>query len=191
MWQLKIPNVDKHFLWRACHGIFPTKVKLCERKMLSDPICPVYEREPETIFYTLWQCPATGDVWSGGGTIFQKSCYKGPDFLQVVEGMLSKCDKKKKKSFFPVRKYNTTNLAMTELFYPWGSFSHPNSIIQQTAKAIEEFSSIVVGKKIKRQAAGDSSLNRWKAPPLGWFKANWDAGVDRKKERVGLGVIII
>ena len=96
MWQLKIPNVDKHFLWRACHGIFPTKVKLCERKMLSNPICPIYERELETIFHTLWQCPAAGDVWSGGGTIFQKSCYEEPNFLQVVEGMLSTCDKKKK-----------------------------------------------------------------------------------------------
>ena len=48
----------------------------------------------------------------------------------------------------------------------------------------------MVGEKIKRQAAGDSSLNRWKAPLLGWFKVNWDAGMDRKKEHVGLGIII-
>ena len=65
-----------------------------------------------------------------------------------------------------------------------GSFSHPNSIIQQAAKAIEVFSSIVTGKKIEQQAVEDSSLNRWKAPPLGWFNANWDVGVDRKKECV-------
>ena len=53
MWQLKIPNVDKHFLWRACHDILPTKVKLCEWKVILDPTCPVCEREPETIFHTL------------------------------------------------------------------------------------------------------------------------------------------
>ncbi|XP_059446380.1 uncharacterized protein LOC132177917 [Corylus avellana] len=30
----------------------------------------------------------------------------------------------------------------------------------------------------------------WKAPPHGWFKANWDIGVDSKRGQVGLGAVI-
>ena len=28
IWQLNIKNVEKHFLWRACHDSLPTKVNL-------------------------------------------------------------------------------------------------------------------------------------------------------------------
>jgi hypothetical protein len=39
IWQLNIPNVEKHFLWRACHDILPTRVNLCARKIITDPLC--------------------------------------------------------------------------------------------------------------------------------------------------------
>lgn len=45
-------------------------------------------------------------------------------------------------------------------------------------------------KKQKDDPPGDPFCSAWQAPPQGWYKANWDAGVDRKKGRVGLGVII-
>lgn len=64
IWQyFNIPNVEKHFLWRACHDILPTRVS---RKVLMDPSCPICEREPETV----WQCPSASDVWSAGCTKF-------------------------------------------------------------------------------------------------------------------------
>jgi hypothetical protein len=92
IWQLNIPNVEKHFLWRACHDILPTRANLCARKIITDPLCPQCGREPETAFHILWQCPSAGDVWGTAGRVFQKSCFIGPDFIRVVEGMIRKCN---------------------------------------------------------------------------------------------------
>lgn len=61
IWQLNIPN-EKHFLWRACHDSLPTRANMCSRKVITDPSCPICEREPETAFHTLWQCPSVSDV---------------------------------------------------------------------------------------------------------------------------------
>ena len=88
IWQQQLPNAEKHFLWRACHEILPTKVSLYLRKVTTDSSYPICEKEDETVFHVLWQCPAARDVWSVGCTKFQKSCFRGPNFLQVVEGML-------------------------------------------------------------------------------------------------------
>jgi hypothetical protein len=93
IWQQQLPNAEKHFLWRVCHEILPTKVSLYLRKVTMDSSCPICEKEDETVFHVLWQCPAATDVWSASCTKFQKSCFEGPNFLQVAEGMLSICDK--------------------------------------------------------------------------------------------------
>lgn len=81
IWRQKITNAEKHFLWRACHEILPTKANLCSRKVTMDSCCPVCERADETTYHVLWQCPAARDVWSAGCVKFQKSCLGGPSFL--------------------------------------------------------------------------------------------------------------
>jgi hypothetical protein len=43
LWQLKIPNAEKNFLWRACQEILPTKANMCKRKIISDARCPICE----------------------------------------------------------------------------------------------------------------------------------------------------
>jgi hypothetical protein len=92
IWRQKLPYAEKHFLWRACHEILPTKANLFLRKVTMDPYCPICEGEEETVYHALWQCPAARDMWSAGCVKFQKSCLGGPKFLQVAEGMLNGCD---------------------------------------------------------------------------------------------------
>jgi hypothetical protein len=70
IWQQKIPNVEKHFLWSACHEILPTKANLFLRKVTMDPYCPICERDEETAYHALWQCPVANDVWSARGVKF-------------------------------------------------------------------------------------------------------------------------
>jgi ribonuclease HI len=143
--------------------------------------------EPETTFHALWQCPAARDVWSAGGKIFQKSWFDGPDFLQVVDSMLKKCDQAEFAQFVSItrRIWLRRNEAIHD-----GSFLHPNRLIMQAVQAVEKYQMILAERKVKLAPNRDPSSSHWTTPPPGFFKANWDAGFDRKMGRVGLGVVI-
>lgn len=41
LWKLHILNVEKHFLWLACHNLLPTKENLQYIKIVQDPSCPI------------------------------------------------------------------------------------------------------------------------------------------------------
>lgn len=62
IWNLKVPNVEKNFLWKACHDILPTRVNLKTKKIVEDPSCPLCGREQETTVHILWQCPSAMDA---------------------------------------------------------------------------------------------------------------------------------
>lgn len=44
--------------------------------------------------------------------------------------------------------------------------------------------------KTKKPPDGAPTPFLWKKPPVGWVKANWDAGVNHKTGEVGLGAVI-
>jgi hypothetical protein len=41
MWNLKIPNVAKMFMWRACQNLLPTKSNLLRRRVVEKALCPI------------------------------------------------------------------------------------------------------------------------------------------------------
>ena len=93
LWKLHISNTEKHFLWRACNEILPTRVNLYSRRVNISPTCPICEKKEETTFHILWQCPSAQDVWGASCATFQKSIVNGPNFLSIVEEMWTKCNK--------------------------------------------------------------------------------------------------
>jgi hypothetical protein len=85
IWKLKVPNVEKNFIWRACHDILPTRENLQKRKVVNDPLCPVCGKEEETTVHILWNCPSAMDVWGVSCKKFQKSSLTGPRFIDIAE----------------------------------------------------------------------------------------------------------
>jgi ribonuclease HI len=78
----------------------------------------------------------------------------------------------------------------TRLFLGGGFFAHPNTIVQQAGQAEENFREVIAGDTHQFPFMEATTRITWKAPPTDCLKVNWDAGIDRKKGRVGLGVII-
>ena len=68
------------------------------------------------------------------------------------------------------------------------SFLHPNTLLQQVQKGIKDFQHAQPRKPYGLVTPGITP--KWKAPPHDWFKANWDAGVDKKNGKLGLGVVV-
>ncbi|XP_059441991.1 uncharacterized protein LOC132174335 [Corylus avellana] len=152
-----------------------------------DSYCPVCERAEETTYHVLWQCPAARNVWSVGCIKFPKSCLEGPSFLQVVEGMLKSCDQMEFAQFANIAR--RIWLWRNEMIHG-GDFLHPNILIQQATRAVNLFH-LVWDEVVLQEFVSDAPTQcNWKNPPIGWFKANWDAGVNQHSGRVGLGVVI-
>jgi ribonuclease HI len=188
LWQLDIKNVEKHLIWGACHDSFLTKVNLCSRRIIMDPLCPLCEQEPESTYHILWECPSARDVWSAGCPVFQKRSCGGPTFMRVLEELYEICDSS---DFCLFIKIARRTWLRRNGFVHEGTFIHPNILVKQAQQEVELLKSLRdEDKKHRSDSPGNPLRSAWQAPPQGWYKANWDASVDRKKGRVGLGVII-
>jgi hypothetical protein len=102
IWKLKIPNVEKNFLWRACNEISLTRSNLFKRKIVEDPLCPICGREPETTLHTLWLCSSAMDAWCGSSRRLQKKVFHGFwifFFCQLVADIFAHSDQEEIKLF--------------------------------------------------------------------------------------------
>jgi hypothetical protein len=54
LWKLKLLNVEKNFLWKACHDILPTRSNMFKRKITEFPKCSICGLEDETTLHILW-----------------------------------------------------------------------------------------------------------------------------------------
>ena len=60
---MKLPNKIKHFVWKACNGILPTKDALYRRKITGSKICEACGKQEETAMHVLCFCNRGTEVW--------------------------------------------------------------------------------------------------------------------------------
>ena len=63
VWSMNLPNKIKHFVWKACNGILPTKDSLFRRKITDFNTCEACGRQIETTMYVLCFCSRGTEVW--------------------------------------------------------------------------------------------------------------------------------
>ncbi|XP_042992245.1 uncharacterized protein LOC122318727 [Carya illinoinensis] len=70
-------------------------------------------------------------------------------------------------------------------------FTDPGTIVEQATISLENFQT---SQTIKKGGMGSNERGRhgckWKAPIGDCIKVNWDAGINKKDERVGIGVVV-
>ncbi|XP_042964581.1 uncharacterized protein LOC122298789 [Carya illinoinensis] len=66
--------------------------------------------------------------------------------------------------------------------------AHPSSIIQATKRLMEDLNQTIQSER--KGPTVTTKPTRWEAPPQGKLKLNWDAGLDKINNKVGIGVII-
>lgn len=65
IWNAKIPQKIKHFLWKACHNILPVKENLCKKRISQCSLCPICHKEAETIEHMFFLCEWVRPIWFG------------------------------------------------------------------------------------------------------------------------------
>lgn len=64
IWHLNLPYKIRHFAWRACKDIIPTKVNLMRRKVLVEGSYEACHQEVESSGHLFWRCKSAREVWS-------------------------------------------------------------------------------------------------------------------------------
>ncbi|KAL0423850.1 UNVERIFIED_CONTAM: putative ribonuclease H protein [Sesamum radiatum] len=63
VWQVRIPNKVKVFVWRACQNALPTGANLHKRASISQVVCPLCGDDFEDVIHVLLCCPFARQVW--------------------------------------------------------------------------------------------------------------------------------
>lgn len=187
IWELKVPGKVKLFMWKAGNEILPTRRNLKLRKIVEDSICPICKEMEETVMHIVWQCPVASDVWAEFNKTLQKWSSHEDDLLSLWEKMMDKVGKAEMRLIASVMRgiWQRRN----ELIFE-GVFKSPSQVIRIAKEGIDEFLLAQV-KSIDRVGNNAELRNQvWKKPRESYVKANWDASLNQKERKMGLGVII-
>lgn len=69
IWRSGILPKVRLFLWNACQNALPTVDNLYQRRIVPDPLCPICQKEAETIEHTLLLCPWTAQIWQDNSLV--------------------------------------------------------------------------------------------------------------------------
>jgi ribonuclease HI len=186
IWNLKVPNMEKHFIWRACHDILPTRENLMRRKIVSDPFCPICGLEIETVGHILWECSSAMDVW-GVCKAFQKRSITGQSFISLVEEISRTGSENDMRLFVGLARQIWLR---RNSFVHEGTFTHPDMLVRKAHSCLEEFEATCSKEGQPKELDGTGVNEKWQAPPEGIYKANWDAALNHQSGRIGIGTVI-
>jgi ribonuclease HI len=186
IWKLPSPPVLKHFTWKVCHEILPTRVNLFKRRIGQDHLCPVCQREPETICHVLWECPAATAIWQECPKRMQKLSLAARDCLGMVQELMTKLEGENLQLALTVARFiwlRGNRFVFEELF------TAPSQVARQAMESCEGFNEATVGSQISVVATSPSHA-KWMLPPPGRLKVNWDASVNQQRRCMGMGVVV-
>jgi ribonuclease HI len=186
-WNMKVPNVVKLFLWKALHNLLPTRVNLAKKGVITDTLCPICAMDEETVLHVLWSCPASVDVWGAGPRRLQKIGGVGICFSELFDDICRRCDISELELFAVTarRIWLRRNSAIHG-----EQFSHPTRLLDDAQTSLNDFQRIHNSGNTGETTARELEAVMWRPPPSHKVKLNWDAGVNAKEGRVGLGLII-
>jgi hypothetical protein len=186
IWNLKVPNVVKLFLWKALHNLLPTRTNLARKGIITEAACPICGRMDESVEHILWSCSSSMDVWGGGPKSLQKCDVVECSFPTLFEGLMRRCNKEDLEFFaITARKIwlRQNSVVHGELF------THPSQLLHEAKNSLEEFQQIHNEVGNGPHNARELTEVKWK-PPVGcMIKLNWDARLNMKERRVGIGLI--
>ena len=181
IWKMFTPGKIKHFLWRACSDALPPKSNLVKRRILEEDTCQFCAKEPETISHALWECELLHQVWSTKFNWVDRSRVSNGSFLELV-GMIQS-----KPQFLDL--FATTDWSI------WcrrnkARLNEPVMPLQRVAVEAHHYLVTYRSRNSIMQKKQPQSRTRWRPPPLGRYKTNFDGAVFEETGEAGIGVVI-
>ncbi|KAG6647467.1 hypothetical protein CIPAW_07G081000 [Carya illinoinensis] len=189
IWNMKVQDVVRLFLWKAAHEILPTKVNLFKNQIIESKVCPICEREDETVIHALWRCPAAADVWAKEGRPVKKWNNNVSSFVELWSDMQKKLgrDEVEAVAYILRRIWLRRNYWIFE-----NKFEEPKKVIRaakQVETEVEEANQRCLQEGV-HCSKPRRECTKWEKPAREEFKVNWDAAIDDKLQIVGIGVVV-
>jgi hypothetical protein len=144
--------------------------------------------KPATIYFLLRKISSIGELWETKYAIF--ALLRLSQFCSVLssvlETLMRRCSLMRKLWTVLARKLW---LRRNSVVFG-GVFISPNQLMREAVISIEDFkrANVPTEKENDFQAIPVPPV-QWKAPSLGLYKINWDAAIDMKNRRMGVGII--
>ncbi|XP_075663193.1 uncharacterized protein LOC142632725 [Castanea sativa] len=63
VWRLNVLVKIKHFLWKSCTNLLPTKENLLKKTIISENVCHLCSEHLEDVIHAMWGCTKVRQVW--------------------------------------------------------------------------------------------------------------------------------
>lgn len=187
IWRISCPRVISLFLSQACNNILLTNENLFKRRTITDPLCPVCRLDEETVGHVLWSCPAARDVWLKGNVKIQKSCNAKDTFCNILQKLSERLTGEEFDLVACVARQIW--LQQNKLIFE-DTFSHPKLVFKAACDQMEFHKQVTEGLRGEHKVTCGTVEEKWKPPPRGISKVNWDAAIDVGKKLMGVGVVV-
>ncbi|KAK6160450.1 hypothetical protein DH2020_003831 [Rehmannia glutinosa] len=185
IWNLKVPPKIQIFIWKAMHGIIPTKANLLRRACDIYPLCGRCHNTEETMEHALRDCPWSQFYWKASP-------------LRISDHILKKSHATISDMIMEISKVKNEEYAALFAVLLWALW-YSRNLLQFQGKTINHQDCYNIRMKCLhdyQQVQGSSntpsklnSPKKWKRPQKDFLKINTDASV-RSGIGTGLGVVI-
>ncbi|KAL3826043.1 hypothetical protein ACJIZ3_022072 [Penstemon smallii] len=185
LWNLKLPNKIKIFVWRACKGLLPTRANLVKRKVTTVQSCVMCEDSTEVIFHCLYSCPLARQVWAVSN--IPCSVYNFVGF--EVRDWLLNMKQKSEEGIFDLCLLLCWSLwhARNKRFFE-GTNPNAMEITSFARKYLEDLRK-AEAEVLTIRPANNRNETRWILPSEDIIKINFDAAINRVDGCCGIGAI--
>ncbi|XP_059429159.1 uncharacterized protein LOC132162969 [Corylus avellana] len=140
----------------------------------------------ETVGHILWTCPFAVDVWTECMMSIQK-CTSYDDSFVNIWLMLSKRMEEDGMQLVAVIA-RLIWLRRNKVIFS-GEFQSPFVLYRMAQEQVVQFQRAGTSRCVQRVPQQTHDVQRWKKPPFGAVKFNWDAAVDKEGQKMGIGII--
>ncbi|XP_059441955.1 uncharacterized protein LOC132174293 [Corylus avellana] len=138
-------------------------------------MCPMCRVEVETVGHALWSCSTTQDVWMEGNTKIQKSTSDEDAFSHIFLKLLNRLEDLD----FDLVACTAWQIWLRQNILVFeGEFTHPKIVAQAAGNELAFHLQVSQRANGGRRKSCQQANEKWKAPPMGIVKLNWDAAID-------------
>ena len=187
IWKIQVPHKIRHFTWRACRDVLPTKVNLVKRKVLQDDHCEKCNLAAENSNHLFWTCKRARELWECSKLVLPFTSDQVFSFKDMLWSLCMEVESALK----VVAKMVTCVWALwgnRNVICQGGKQKSGLELIRGATQYLEEFYDATNVKNVVRTPT--TQQVRWLSPQGQTYKANVDGAVFAKLKAMGIGVVI-